>query len=227
MKIGRSSHEAIFSRKKVASKNKNKKVLQKQLSNWTPLQADTLQQTTENSSKTQEKNSIPPNPNEIQSEKNISTSAQNIEVVQPKPDPLVTVNKNNKESQPIPASEISRELLRIKGTWPFDMAPDELIIEEKRIIIKRNNFPVGGSVITLPLKKLTSFEVNHAILYSALYIKGEGNTLNYVMQWLKPEDALRAKEVIDGLRLQESEFVEIKDKDPQKIVETLQSLGQT
>lgn len=117
--------------------------------------------------------------------------------------------------------------MRIHGTWPFDLAPDELIIQEKRIIIKRNIFPAGGSVISLPLNKLVSFEVNHAFFYSALYIKGEGESLNYLMQWLKPKDAVRAKEIIDGLRLKQSESIEIKEKDPKKIAKTLESLGRT
>lgn len=140
--------------------------------------------------------------------------------------PIVIIHTKN-ESHPLAASQVSRELLRIKGSWPFDLAPDELIIEEKRLIIKRNNFPFGGSVVTLPLQKLTTFEVNQAYFYSALYIKGEGNTLNTIIQWLKPEDALKAKEVVDGLRLKESESIEIKTENKEEMVEALKTLGET
>lgn len=140
--------------------------------------------------------------------------------------PVIIKQDNNTVTQ-VPAIEVSKELLRIRGTWPFDFAPDELIIEEKRIIIKRNNFPVGGSVMSLPFQKLVSFEVNHAFFYSAIYIKGEGEALNYIMQWLKPKDAIRAKEIVDGLRLKQSESIEIKEKDPHKISQTLQTLGRT
>lgn len=202
MKISRGMHKEIFNRKKSkVSTNKNKPE-QKQLSQWTPLPSHIMPNGKKTSNQTDESSA---------SEKK----------------PMVVIRRNNKETQAVPPSEISRELLRIHGSWPFDIARDELIIEEKRLIIKRNMFPVGGSVMSLPLKKLVSFEVNHAFFFSALYIKGEGNTLNYVMQWLKPEDAIRAKELVDGLRMQESELIEIKDKDPHKIAQTLQSIGHT
>lgn len=205
MKINKGAHPAIFRRKKNAVSNK-KKMVQKQLSQWTPLDTKSLQNTSPN--QTPQENKTQP----IQKQENNA---------------LVVIKRNNKEAQAVPASEISRELLRIRGTWPFDMAQDELIIEEKRIIIKRNTFPFGGYVLSLPIKKLVSFEVNHAFFYSALYIKGEGNSLNYVMQWLKPKDAIRAKELVDGLRLQESELIEIKEKDPEKLAQTLESIGHT
>jgi hypothetical protein len=205
MKINKGAHPAIFRRKKNAVSNK-KKMVQKQLSQWTPLDTKSLQNTSPN--QTPQENKTQP----IQKQENNAP---------------VVIKRNNKEAQAVPASEISRELLRIRGTWPFDMAQDELIIEEKRIIIKRNTFPFGRYVLSLPIKKLVSFKVNHAFFYSALYIKGEGNSLNYVMQWLKPKDAIRAKELVDGLRLQESELIEIKEKDPQKIAQTLESIGHT
>lgn len=162
----------------------------------------------------------------LTSKKTDSQTPAQVKPSERKATPIVIIHTKN-ESHPLAASQVSRELLRIKGSWPFDLAPDELIIEEKRLIIKRNNFPFGGSVVTLPLQKLTTFEVNQAYFYSALYIKGEGNTLNTIIQWLKPEDALKAKEVVDGLRLKESESIEIKTENKEEMVEALKTLGQT
>ena len=216
MEIHKRKHDVIFIQKKgVSFRKKSKKIQQKQLNKWTPL-----------STKVSPENSIPSNPYKYQS---ASRSKQKIITKEKKQKPpiVVLVKKDNKEVQPMQASDVSKELLRIKGNQPFDMAPDELIIEEKRIIVKRNSFPAGGSVVTLPIKHLVSFEVNHAILYSAVYIKGQQNNVNIVMQWLNPDDAVRAKEVIDGLRLQEAESIEIQEKDPKKIADALQSIGRT
>ena len=47
------------------------------------------------------------------------------------------------------------------------------------------------------------------------------------MQGIKPQDAVRAKEVIDGLRLKETEHIEISSHNKERVIETLQSIGHT
>ncbi len=144
---------------------------------------------------------------------------------QPQQGSLVVLKKDKNRVKKMPPADVSPELLRIKGTWPYDLNPDELIIEEKRIIIKRNYFPAGGSVITVPVHNLSSFELNHALLFSAVYIKEKGKEDAIVVQWLKQKAASRAKAIIDGLLLKESESIEIYTTDRRQFVNTLQSIG--
>ena len=55
-------------------------------------------------------------------------------------DPVVLVDRFPKRKF-THASLVSPEIFRVKSVWPFELLPDELIIEEKRIIIKQRVFP--------------------------------------------------------------------------------------
>lgn len=155
----------------------------------------------------------------------------------PKPEIPVIVPDDNtvsgvfshpvKKTDVIPAQDASRELLRIRGTWPFDFAPDELVIEEKRLILKQNFFPVGSVINTVMINKLNKFELTNTLYFSALYIEGEiFNTVKITMKWLKHSDAQKAKEIVDGLLLKEDQDIKIPVKDQAKIVETVRAIGE-
>ncbi|MGE5041967.1 MAG: hypothetical protein ACM3IJ_03610 [Candidatus Levyibacteriota bacterium] len=126
------------------------------------------------------------------------------------------------------ASLVSPEVFRMKAFWLFDWFPDELIIEEKRLIIKQKQIPFFITTTTIPLDKLIVFQVTRSIFFSSIYIKGEKEKTeveDYTISWLKHEDARMAKELIDGLHMKQKEKVEILDNSPRKKIQALQVLG--
>lgn len=140
-------------------------------------------------------------------------------------EPMVSVGT---EHAVLPASEVSKELLRAKGIWPFDLFPDELIIEEKRIVIKRNIFPFFSTTTTLPISRLTLFEWNKSILFSSVYIKGAyTDNIEITISWLSHKDAKKAKELIDGLSMKQNEAMEIMEHDRGRFIRALRIMGQT
>lgn len=139
--------------------------------------------------------------------------------------PLVAMGT---EKTVIPATEVSKELLRIKGKWPFDLYPDELIIEEKRIIIKKNLWPFFSNTITIPLSRLTDFELNKSLLFSSIYIRGAySDNIEITLSWLPHKDAKKAKEIIDGLSLKLNEALDIVEQDTTRFIRAIRALGQT
>lgn len=142
-----------------------------------------------------------------------------------RPEPMVMVKKFLDKTV-LPASEVSPELFRAKGTWPFDLFPDELIIEVKRIVIKRNYFPFVSTVSTIPINNLLVFELTHSLFFSSLYIReAYGDNLNTTFCWLSHKDAQKAKDLVDGLRLKETEAIEVVERDRGKLSLALRILG--
>lgn len=141
-----------------------------------------------------------------------------------KPEPMVAVGKREKTL--MPASEASLELVRVKGTWPFDLSPDILIVEERRVIIKRRTFPFYTTTTTIPLNKILMFEVTHSIFFSSIYMKGYvGYNIETAFQWLSHKSAQKVKDVVDGLRLQQNEAIEVLEHDKKGMSYALEKLG--
>ena len=141
-----------------------------------------------------------------------------------KPEPLVSVGKHGKIL--IPASQVSMELMRVKGSFPFDLFPDELIIEEKRLVIKRCSFPCFVTTITIPMAKLVMLEVSNSFFFSSLYIRGFiGYNIETTFSWLSQKTAQKVKDVVDGIRLGESEMVEVLEHDKKNMTYALEKLG--
>lgn len=143
----------------------------------------------------------------------------------PREEPLVMMKKSSKQTL-VQASHASQEIFRIKGRFPFDLYPDELIVEEKRLILKRNFFPWVSQITTVPIAKLVSFEVTHSIFFSSIFIKWGYASSDTTFQWLTHKDAQKAKEIMDGIRLRDNESIQVLEQDKNNLSRTFQVLGQ-
>ncbi len=141
-------------------------------------------------------------------------------------EPLVMVKKSSQSQSTLPASEASKVLLHAKGKWPFDFIPDELIIEEKRIIIKRHFFPFITTISSIPMNKISNFEVTHSIFCSSVSIKAS-LIPDVVFQWMDHADAQQAKELIDGIRIRDNESIVVLEQEKRRYIQTLELIGQT
>lgn len=137
-------------------------------------------------------------------------------------DPMVMVDKYSQKKLTY-ASLISPEIFRLSSVWPFELMPDELIIQEKRIIIKQKQFPYFISTSSIPIGSLSVFQVDKSLFFSSLYIKG-GNT-EHTISWLRHDDARLAKEIIDGLRMKQNESIKITQGSDEEKIHALQILG--
>jgi len=137
-------------------------------------------------------------------------------------EPLVFVDKFSK-SKFTYASLISPEVFSLKAVWPFDLFPNELIIEEKRIIIKEKQLPYFVTTTTIPLKDVLIFQVNNSLLFASVYIKSF-NT-EHKLSWLKNADACTAKEIVDGLKIKQNESLKMTEETNERKIQALQIMG--
>lgn len=92
-------------------------------------------------------------------------------------------------------------LYTISTFWPFIFFTDTLIIREKSISIVNRIFFLSAWADTFPIKTLTGVYLSTALIFASLIIARKDPAKEYEMHFLKKREAVKAKEIIDGLLL--------------------------
>lgn len=125
------------------------------------------------------------------------------------------------------------EILRIKGTFPFDLFPDTLIIDTTKVTIVKSQMFATENIITIPLKDLADVHIQTAVFLASI-------TISYMPQasspgMLKPEeeqvaclkrsDAIRAKNIMKGIMVAQAEDIDIAKLSPEAVFELVEKVG--
>lgn len=115
------------------------------------------------------------------------------------------------ESRSLPSTKNrNRELFRTKAHWLVDWFPDELVIQEKTISVVRNEFFFLVSYIeTMPVKDIGRVVYVKTPIFGGLRIIGKNTQHELHIKGLRKDQALNAKEIIEGLLLEDSGIVEV------------------
>jgi hypothetical protein len=112
------------------------------------------------------------------------------------------------ESSSLPSTKNhNRELLRVKAHWIADIFPDELVIQEKTISVIRNEFLVSY-VETMPVRDIGRVVYVSTLIFNGLRIIGKNTDHELNINGLTKK-AAEAKEVIEGLLLEDAGVVDI------------------
>ena len=110
---------------------------------------------------------------------------------------------NTPKSNRLPVTnDTNQELFRVRAAWLVDFFPDELIIQEKTVSIIRNSFLVSF-VETLPIKDIGRVILIVTPIYDGIQILGKNVAHDLHIRGLTKDKAHRAKEVLEGLLLEE------------------------
>jgi hypothetical protein len=102
----------------------------------------------------------------------------------------------------------NRELFRLKSSRFVALFPDELIIQEKTVsVIRRGLFM--SAVETLPIKDIGRVVYVDAPFFAGLQILGKNPSHDLHIKGLNKGEAMHAKEVIEGLLLEDEAVVEM------------------
>lgn len=114
-------------------------------------------------------------------------------------------------SEPLPLASVhsqNRELMRIRASRWVDLFPDELIVQEKTVSIVRHTLFVSEAE-TLPVKDIGRVVFVDTPFFDGLRILGKNVAHDLHIKGLYRKDALHAKDVIEGLLLEENDSVHI------------------
>jgi hypothetical protein len=113
------------------------------------------------------------------------------------------------ESRSLPSTKNrNRELFRVKAHWIADIFPDELVIQERTISVIRNEFLVSY-VETMPVKDIGRVVYVNTPIFGGLRIIGKNTAHELNIKGLNKKAAVEAKEVIEGLLLEDAGVVDI------------------
>lgn len=102
----------------------------------------------------------------------------------------------------------NRELLRVRASRWVDFFPDELVLQEKTISIIRRSFLVSF-VETLPVRDIGRVILIDTPVFDGIRILGKNVAHDLQIRGLPKEKARYAKEVIEGLLLEDKNVIDI------------------
>ena len=110
---------------------------------------------------------------------------------------------------------------------PFDLFPDILNIEEKRItIVNRHLF--SSEVHSVDIKNISNILINNSILYSQLVIISKTFEENEIkIRNLRTKDAVFARRIVEGLRIFENENIDTSGYTKKELIAKLEELSTT
>ncbi len=113
------------------------------------------------------------------------------------------------ESSSLPSTKnYNRELFRVKAHWITDIFPDELVIQEKTISVVHNDF-LFSYVETMPVKDIGRIVYVNTLFFGGLRIIGKNTAHELNIKGLNKKAAVEAKEIIEGLLLEDAGVVDI------------------
>jgi hypothetical protein len=140
-------------------------------------------------------------------------------------DKLKRLNKRNVANL---VKKSNRILLSISShAIPFDIFPNVLNIEEKRITIIKRHI-LSSEVHSIDIKNISNILINNSIFFSELVIISKTYEENEIrMNNLRTKDAIFARRIIEGLRIFENENIDTYDYTTEKLISKLEELSKT
>jgi hypothetical protein len=123
----------------------------------------------------------------------------------------------------------NRILLSISShSFPFDLFPDTINVEEARITIITRTFFLSSRVHSVDIKDVANIFVNVAPFFAQLVIISKTFEENEIkINNLRKEEAVFARRIIEGLRIFTSKQIDTSSYTVKELVSKLQELSTT
>ncbi|MBI3341537.1 hypothetical protein HY024_00275 [Candidatus Curtissbacteria bacterium] len=117
-------------------------------------------------------------------------------------------------------------LMHIKGVFPLDIFPDEVVVDINKVNIIRNDL-FGRKIHSVYLKDISDVIVNSSIFFSSLKIVDMGFTESgIVIKNLKRGEAEEARRVIQGLVVSTKQNINLSKIDPEELRDKVGRIGE-
>lgn len=117
-------------------------------------------------------------------------------------------------------------LLKIQTAIPLNPFPDKVIIDVNKVTIIYKYFFWSGQIHSVFIKDISDVLVETGWLWSTLRIIDVGFTENSIdVGYLKTDQAVRARKIIQGLIVAQKNGVDLSKCDTTNLVEKLEQLG--
>lgn len=141
-------------------------------------------------------------------------------------EPLVLGNHHKKLEEMADGSQ--RVLMRLSSKKPFDLFPDQLIIDENKVSIIHRELGITDTH-TVFIENISYVTVNTGLLAATLHITDSTSERFPVLlsiQWLKKNDAIRARKLIHGLMIAKKVGINFTGFDINMLIHECERLGE-
>jgi len=121
-------------------------------------------------------------------------------------------------------------LLHISATFPFDMCPDHLIVDENKVSVIRNDFFGIKHVHSVLIEDITDVSVDTGLLFANIKIVDSDNPrfpVTYTIDYLKKRDALSARDLIQGLIAVQRKGINTDNTNRDRLARDFEQIGGT
>jgi hypothetical protein len=115
---------------------------------------------------------------------------------------------------------------RFKSVFPFQFFPDELIVEEKRVIWKDWMGPGMCKAISIMATDISNVQASHGPLLGHIHVGSLVGGPEILVEHLWRKDAIKARALIEGIILVAREREAVRKREIEKEKEELTRLGE-
>ncbi|HEX7042812.1 MAG TPA: hypothetical protein VF189_06175 [Patescibacteria group bacterium] len=119
-------------------------------------------------------------------------------------------------------------LFKARSAFPFDIFPNDIIVDSEKVNVILRLFFGSQQIHSIPIKNISDLSVEHSIFFATLHILPGRVFENQVVSIdkLKRSDAIKARNIIQGLVIADRENVEIENLiHTENGIDELESLG--
>lgn len=117
-------------------------------------------------------------------------------------------------------------LFEVKGTFPFDLLPDTVSVDQNKVDIIIREFPFFKRVYSNLIKNINAVTLTTGLFFATLNFEVTGYETNPpLVKWLPIHDAVRARRIITGLIVVFKEGIELSQVHPQEVLQRVEEIG--
>ena len=122
--------------------------------------------------------------------------------------------------------ERSRVLGRFRAMFPFDLFPDELVVEEKRVIWINRILPMYSRAISIMATDISNVEAAHGPFFGHIHIGSLVGGPEILIERLSRRDCIKARALVEGIILAEREGAKLRKREVEVEKEALSEAGE-
>jgi hypothetical protein len=121
-------------------------------------------------------------------------------------------------------------LFQFKSTFPFDFFPDTITIDESKVNITSQDFFLCSHVRSILISNISDISIDTGVFFATISIIDSSNyrfPIIETLRYVKKSDAIRARELIQGLILAKSKNISLSNIPIAQVRKEMCALGQS
>ncbi len=121
-----------------------------------------------------------------------------------------------------------RMLYKLSAIFPFDLFPDEIIIDECKVSVVFREFFFSDDIHSINIEQIRDVDVETGPFFAKLQIVPDGYPSKpLIVRYLSKKQAYRARSIIQGLMVAKRNNIDLGKIDEPDLAGKLESLGRT